>query len=179
LDFIANNPLYGYLFIFCARVTDVSLDVFRLLMLTRGYAIPAALIGFVEVAIFIMALGTVMAGGVNDPWKVAAYAGGFATGNLVGLFIEEKMALGYVVIHIFPTRQCCSELLPRLRDNNYGVTSLTGEGRSGPREILVVTVKRKDLSHVLELIDEVEPETFFNISDVRSIRGGVFPRHRP
>ncbi len=178
LEIIAGNPIYSYIFIFLARVADVSLDVFRLLMLTRGYAIPAAMIGFIEVSIFIMALGTVMAGGINDLGKVAAYAGGFATGNLVGLYIEEKMALGYVVVHVFPTQPCCSRLLPLLRENNYGVTNITGEGKTGPRDILIITVKRKNLPHVLELIDKVEPDTFFNIADVRSIRGGIFPRSR-
>ena len=90
LETLISNPVYGYFFIFFARVADVSLDVFRLLMLTRGYALPAAAIGFIEVAIFVVALGSVLYGGLTDPLKVIAYAGGFATGNLVGVYIEEN-----------------------------------------------------------------------------------------
>lgn len=179
LEIINANPVWGYFFIFFARVTDVSLQVFRLLMLTRGYALLAAIIGFFEVGIFVMALGVVFAGGLDDPLKIVAYAGGFATGNMVGLFIEEKMALGYAVIQVFPSRNCCGDLISRLRENNFGVTKLVGEGRSGPRDVLMVTVKRKDLRKIVRIMDQLAPGAFFNISDIRSIHGGVFPRGRP
>jgi len=178
-ELIAANPFYGYLFIFFARVADVSLDVFRLLLLTRGYAIPAAVIGFFEVSIFVLALGTVISGGPIDFIKIIAYSGGFATGNLAGSYLEEKMAFGFVVVQVFPSDDCCGELVRRLRDHNFGVTRIAGKGRSGPRDILVVTAKRKNLPQIVKIMDQVAPETFFNISDIRSIHGGVFPRSRP
>lgn len=179
LEFISSNPFYGYLFIFLARVTDVSLQVFRLLLLTRGYALLASVTGFFEVAIFVMALGVVFAGGFDDPLKVIAYAGGFASGTLIGSIIEERMALGYVVIQVFPAKACCGELITTLRESNYGVTRVAGEGKYGPRDVLMVTAKRKDLRNLLKIMDRVAPEAFFNISDIRSIHGGVFPRGRP
>ena len=179
LEILTANPVYGYLFIFFARVIDMSLDVFRLLLLTRGYALRAAVIGFFEVSVFVLALGTVISGGLTDPLKIIAYAAGFATGNLAGAFIEEKMAFGYVVFQVFPAKHCCDELLDRLRENNFGVTRITGEGRSGPRDVLLVTAKRKDQPELMKILNEVEPEVFFNISDIRSIHGGIFPRRRP
>ncbi len=179
LDIINSNLVFGYFFIFLARVADVSLDVFRLLMLTRGYALAAAVIGFFEVCIFVLALGLVIAGGLDDPLKVIAYAGGFATGNLVGSYIEGKMAFGYVVMHVFPANHSCNELITCLRDCNYGVTKVTGEGRSGPRSMLMLTVKRKDLPNIIKIMDQAAPETLFNTSDIRSIHGGIFPRRRP
>jgi uncharacterized protein YebE (UPF0316 family) len=173
------NPLFGYLFIFLARVADMSLDVLRLLMLTRGYAVTAAVVGFFEVTVFVVALGWVLYDGLNDPIKIIAYAGGFATGNLVGAVIEEKMAIGYVVIQVFPSKETCNELIIHLRENNYGVTRIEGEGRFGPRDILMVTTKRKNMPYIIKTIEQVAPETFFSISDIRSIHGGVFPRRRP
>lgn len=148
-------------------------------MLTRGYYLVAAVIGFFEVAVFVFVLGAVISGGINDPLKIIAYAGGFAAGNIVGALIEEKMAFGYVIIHVFPTMSSSDELTARLRKENYGVTQIAGEGRSGMREVLIVTAKRKNLPNILKTINEVEPDTFFNISDIRSIHGGVFPRRRP
>lgn len=171
-------PILAYLFIFLARVIDVSLGVFRLLLLTRGYAIPAALIGFVEVSVFVLALGTVFSGGLTDFTKVIAYAGGFAIGNLVGIKIEGYMAVGYVVIQMFPDEEHCGRLRNILREHNYGVTSIPGEGKWGPREILVATIKRKDLSDILNIMNQVAPDTFFNTSDIRSTHGGVFPHKR-
>ena len=179
LETLISSPVYGYFFIFFARVADVSLDVFRLLMLTRGYALPAAAIGFIEVSIFVVALGTVLYGGLTDPLKVIAYAGGFSTGNLVGIFIEEKMALGYVVVHVFPVKPRCEELAAILRERNFGVTKIPGEGRSGPRDVLIVTTRRRYLGELVKILDQEVPETFFSVSDIRSIHGGIFPRRRP
>lgn len=179
MELIFANPLYCCLFIFTARVIDVSLDVFRLLMLTRGYAVTAAVIGFFEVSVFVLALGAVISGGFQDPLKVIAYAGGFAAGNILGSFIEGKMAVGYVAVQVFPERDICEKLIDILRDKNYGVTKLTGEGRSGPRDILIVTSKRRYLPNIIKLLDQVAPGTFFSISDIRSIYGGIFPRRRP
>ena len=178
MDFLALNPYLAYLFVFVARVIDVSLGVFRLLLLTRGYSIPASILGFFEVTIFMLALGTVFAGGMSDPWKLFAYAAGFATGNLVGMTIEEKLAVGYVVMQIFPCLEHCDLLLSTLRNNSFGVTTINGEGKSGPRQILNVTVKRNDLPKLLKIIDQVAPDTFYNTSDIRSIRGGVFPQRK-
>jgi uncharacterized protein YebE (UPF0316 family) len=179
LETIIANPIYGYLFIFTSRVIDVSLDVFRLLMLTRGYALVAAVIGFFEVTIFVVALGTVIAGGLSDPVRIIAYAGGFATGNIIGSVIEERMAFGFVAIQMFPRDSCCGNLIARLRESNYGVTRITGEGVSGPRDVLIVSAKRKNLSNILKTMNDVAPGTFFNISDIRSIHGGIFPHRRP
>ncbi len=175
MDIIATYPILSYFFIFFARIMDVSLDVFRILLLARGYAIPAAVIGFFEICIYIVALGTVMAGGLNDFRRILVYAAGFAAGNFVGSYIENRMAVGFVVIQMFPYPDHAEELIGRLRQSNYGVTVLKGEGRSGAREILVITAKRKDQPHIMKIMNEVASDTFFNISDVRSLHGGVFP----
>ncbi|WP_206811117.1 DUF2179 domain-containing protein [Paradesulfitobacterium ferrireducens] len=172
---MAAYPILSYFFIFFARIADVSLDVFRILLLARGYAIPAAVIGFFEICIYVVALSTVMAGGLNDFGRILVYAAGFASGNFIGSYIENRMAVGFVVIQVFPYPDHAEELVSKLRQVNYGVTVLTGEGRSGPREILVVTAKRKDQPRIITIINEVAPDTFFNISDVRSLHGGVFP----
>lgn len=167
--------IFGYLFIFVARVLDMSLDVVRILMLTKGKKVAAALIGFVEVTIFIVALGKVMEGGMDDPFKIIAYAGGFATGNYVGAVIEGFLAVGYLSVQVFPRRDKVGDTINKLRAEGFGVTSVVGAGRGGPRTILFVTLKRKDLNRMVGIMDEIDPKTFYNISDARNIRGGVFP----
>lgn len=173
-----EGVIYGYLFIFFARVIDMALDVVRILMLTRDKKLLASLIGFVEVAIFIVALDKVMAGGMDDPLKVIAYAGGFATGNYVGGLIECLLAVGYVSMQVFPRRDKAGEVISRLRKEGFGVTSVIGAGRSGPQNIVHVIVKRRDLNKATKILDEIDKRIFFNISDARSIRGGVFPGAR-
>jgi len=121
----------------------------------------------------------VIAGGLSDPVKIVAYAAGFATGNMIGSLIEERMAFGFVTIQMFPNYSRCTDLMARLRESNYGVTRIAGEGISGPRDMLVVFAKRKNLGNILQIMNDVAPDTFFNISDIRTIHGGIFPHRRP
>lgn len=165
----------GYLFIFSARVVDMSLDVIRILMLTRDRRLLAAAIGFAEVSVFILALNQVLVGGLSDPLKIIAYAGGFATGNYVGSLIDSKMALGFLSLQIFPKKDKVKEIIEGLRSQGFGVTSVQGQGRDGDRIILFVNLKRKDLDRALDLLECIQPGAFYHISDTRGIRGGVFP----
>lgn len=165
----------GYLLIFFARVADMSLDVVRILMLTRDRRFLAAVIGFIEVSIFIVAISQVLTGGLNDPLKVVAYAGGFATGNYVGSLIDSRLAMGYLSLQIF-CDYCSHDQTARvLREEGFGVTSVTGRGRDGDNMILFVTIKRKDLKKALRTLDKLLPDAFYNIYDARYIHGGVFP----
>lgn len=165
----------GYLFIFFARVVDMSLDVVRILMLTRDRRLLAAAIGFVEVVIFLLAISEVLAGGLTDPFKVIAYAGGFATGNFVGSLIDSRLAMGYMTMQVFCDTCSHDALCCTLREEGFGVTSVTGCGRDGERMILFVIFKRKDARKVMETLDRIYPGAFYNIYDARSIHGGVFP----
>lgn len=172
---LLNTPMGAYLFIFIARVMDMSLDVLRLLMLMRGKKAIASLVGFVEVSIFIVALGQALSGGLDDPGKIIAYAAGFATGNFVGSLIEEWLAVGHLSMQVFPSPAKVEILCQRFREEGFGVTTVCGCGRSGERTIMFVHLKRKDLKRATDILDQVEPETFYNISDSRAVRGGVFP----
>lgn len=167
--------ILAYLFIFCARVIDMSLDVIRILMLMRDRRLYAAIIGFFEVSVFVLALNEVLKGGLNDPGKIIAYAGGFATGNYIGSLIEGKLAMGYLSIQIFPPINLVNHFTELFRNEGFGVTCVTGCGRDGERMILFVLIKRKDLNRTLHIINNTCPEAFFNVSDARKIHGGVFP----
>ena len=170
--------ILGYLFIFFARVIDMSLDVIRVLMLMRDRRVLAAFIGFLEVSVFIMALNQVLAGGLNDPGKIVAYAAGFATGNYVGSLIESWLAIGYLSVQVFPRGENVEITIDLLRAEGFGVTRVSGEGRDGPRTILFVAIKRKDMKRAVQLLDSIEPGTFYNVSDAKCIRGGVFPGNK-
>ncbi|MFZ5597320.1 MAG: DUF2179 domain-containing protein [Bacillota bacterium] len=165
----------GYLFIFFARVMDMSLDVIRILMLTRDRKFFAAVIGFVEVTIFLLAISRVLSGGITDPFKVIAYAGGFATGNYVGGLIDARLAMGFLSLQVFCSTESHDMIAGTLRDKGFGVTSVTGSGRDGEKIILYVMLKRKDLGKALQTLDSIYPGAFYSVYDARSIHGGIFP----
>ncbi len=168
------SGLLGYLFIFCARVIDMSCATVRTLMIVRGQRIIAALIGFFEVSVYILALNQVV-GKLNDPLNLLFYASGFATGNYVGSLIEERMALGFVTVEIIPSEPD-SNLAELLRQQGFGVTTFPAFGKEGPHQVLHVLLKRRSLPHIVQMVSEHDPTAFYTIMDARATYGGFLGR---
>ncbi len=168
--------IWGYLFIFFARVTDVSMATVRMIMVVRGRRKQAAIIGFFEIIIYILAIGKVLSG-LDNPINVIVYALGFATGNYMGVFFEEKMALGDIIVQVITDHEIM-KLVDRLRNEGFGVTVFEGYGRQGIRHLINVTLARKSLSKLYSVIDEHDKNAFVTVMDTRSIRGGYFSRNK-
>ncbi|MDR7869241.1 MAG: DUF2179 domain-containing protein [Tissierellaceae bacterium] len=165
--------IWGYLFIFFARVCDVTLTTIRTLMVVQGRRLQAALIGFFEVIIYIVALGKVV-GSLDNPLNLLAYGLGFACGNYIGITIENKIALGNLGAQIILKTDENRELIDNLRENKFGITVLKGYGKDGPREVLSVALNRKDLIKLKELVYEYDPNAFITVNNISPISGGYF-----
>jgi uncharacterized protein YebE (UPF0316 family) len=163
--------IFNFLFIFFARVIDVSLLTVRTLLLVRGKKYIAAVLGFFEVTIYIVALGKVMS--ALDNWvNIMAYSLGFAAGNIVGSVIENKMAIGTIIVRIVPKKTCDEELAEKLRSMGFGVTMIEGIGKNGPVCMLDTTLHRKELPVLMDYLKKTDAEAFVTISDARETRGG-------
>ena len=160
------------LLIFVARVTDVTLGTLRMLMLVKGRRLPSAVIGFFEVIVYIIALSRV----VNqlDRWEyLLVYALGFAFGNILGIQLEEKMALGYVGVEVVVGAKS-DDLISLLRDNGFGVTLTKGWGKDGPKDILTVIMGRRQLPRLMELVNDHDSHSFTIVMDARKTMGGYY-----
>ena len=160
--------------IFLARIFDVTLGTLRVVFISRGMRYLAPLAGFFEVLIWITAITQIMRN--LDNWVCYfTYAGGYATGTYFGLWLEERLAMGTVVVRVIPQRRDATQLIKRMRAENYGVTSCNAEGAKGPVKIVFSIIKRSSLSKVLRMVQECNPNAFYTVEDVRSIHKGVFP----
>ncbi|HZK23820.1 MAG TPA: DUF2179 domain-containing protein [Oscillospiraceae bacterium] len=168
------NILLNAFFIFFARVSDVTLSTVRILMIMRGRSISAAIIGFAEVSIYVLALSRVI-GSLESPILVVAYALGFSAGTLTGGLLEERLAIGYATAQIISLEQS-RQITEQLREDGFGVTIIEGSGRAGTHEILHVLLKRKDIPDLLNLIKQADQQAFVSIMDTRKILGGYFRR---
>ena len=81
------------LILFCLRILDITLATFRLLMVTRGRKALAWIVSFVKSLIFVITLQIILQG-LDDPLKILGYSTGFATGLVVGMWLEGKIAVG-------------------------------------------------------------------------------------
>jgi uncharacterized protein YebE (UPF0316 family) len=165
------------LMIFFARVCDMTLDTIRVIFLSKGVKYLPPVIGFFEVIIWLVAIGQVMNNMTNVICYIA-YGAGFATGTFIGMAIEEKISLGLTSVRII-TKEDPADLMHYLRSHNYGITSINGEGGTGPVKMVFTIIKRSDLTHVIGIINEYHPNAFYSIEEVKSVAEGVFPERQP
>jgi uncharacterized protein YebE (UPF0316 family) len=164
----------GPIVVFSLRATDVSMATIRMLMIVRGHRFLAPLIGFFEILLWVTAIGIVVQH-LSSPPHVVGYAAGFATGNYLGLLIEERLALGVATVRTV-VRQGGAELAGELRDAGFGVTETLGQGREGTVEVLYSVLPRKRVERCLSLIEARAPESFVVVDEPRTVRRGwLFP----
>jgi uncharacterized protein YebE (UPF0316 family) len=161
------------LLIFAARVFDVTLGTLRIIFTSRGLRNLAPVLGFIETFVWIMAVSSL----VKHAQNLAAYfgyAGGFAMGTMVGMFLENKLAIGTVTVRAI-IRRDPTELIKTLLEAGFGVTTVDGYGSTGTVKIIYTTIKRQDLPAVTDIYHRALPGAFLSIEEVRSTELGVFP----
>jgi len=162
------------LLVFCARVVDVSLGTLRIIFVSRGRKYIAPLLGFIEVLIWVSVIAQIIKGEYNFITYIA-FAGGFAMGNYVGIFIEDKLALGMLVIRIIIQKNA-QNMISNLQENGYGFTVVDAYGSQGVVKLIYTVVKRKNLSSVAKIIQISHPNAFFTVEELKSTAHGVFPQ---
>lgn len=179
LNFILSPDFGLYvlpMLIFCARIVDVSLGTVRVIFTIKGMKYISAFIGFFEVMVWLLAVTQIM-GNLTNLVNYVAYAGGFAAGTFFGIMIEDRLAVGNLILRII-TRRDPKKLVFCLRDRGYGTTIINAQGSRGPSKIILAIVKRKDLKEVVKLIKNCNPNAFYSIEDLRSVSMGEFPPER-
>jgi uncharacterized protein YebE (UPF0316 family) len=162
--------------IFGAEMCVVTLATLRTIFLSRGMKYLAALLGFFEVTLWLLAIGEVMKN-LSDPRCSLAFAGGFTLGNFLGVLIEQKLALGSVVVQAITARDA-GELVERLRAAHFGVTCVDGQGANGLVHIVMTVVPRKELDAVRAILREFDPNVFYSVDGLQSAAAGVTPLRR-
>jgi len=166
------NYLIVPLMIFFARICDQSLGTMRIIFVSKGKKNIAPILGFFEVLIWIVAISKIMQN-LDNYINYIAYAAGFATGNLVGMIIEEKMAMGIQMIRVFAGERG-QELVKTLNNKGYGATFVEAHGARDKVHLIYTIVHRNELGNVIGLINAFNPKAFYTIEDVKAANEGIF-----
>ncbi|MEZ5021178.1 MAG: DUF2179 domain-containing protein [Bacteroidales bacterium] len=173
-----NSDLVTYvllpLFIFLARIFDVSLGTLRIIFVTKGMRSVAPLVGFFEVLIWLLAISRIMQD--LDNWLCyIAYAAGFASGNFVGMYLEERLAIGHEMIRVI-TRKDATNLVQELRGKGYGVTSVKAEGIEGEVAVIYIIARRSMIKEVLDEINRFNPRALYTVESIKYVNKEIFHR---
>lgn len=171
-----NSDIFTFLvlplFIFFARIVDVSLGTLRIIFVTKGMRHIAPFVGFFEVFVWIIAISRIMQN-LDNWFCYVAYAAGFATGNFVGMLLEEKLAIGHEMIRVI-TRKDASDLINELRSRGHGVTSVKAEGIEGEVAVIYIIAKRSMIAEVLQLINRFNPRALYTVESIKYVNKEVF-----
>ncbi len=150
----------------------MTLDTLRVLFMMRGRKFVAGLIGFAQATIFVIAIGRVLSQ-LDNVLNIIGYAAGFAAGVIVGMTIEERMALGFGQMRIISSTKG-QAIANALRAGGYAVTEMSGRGKDGSVNVILITVRRKDVDHVQDLVRGVDESAFITIEEVRPLWRGFY-----
>lgn len=166
--------------IILARMVDVTLGTIRIIFVSRGNRIVAPILGFFEVFIWIVAISQIMQN-LNNPLCYVAYAFGFAVGNYLGIMVEDKLAIGYLVIRIFVLKENPEKesLMEKLIEAGFGVTAVEGRGATKEVTLLFSLIRRKDLREAVSIIEKADSKVFYSIESAKAAHAGIFPEKKP
>ena len=168
---IMLDVILGALLIMGMRVMDVSLGTMRMILVVQGKKYHAAITGFFEVLIWIFAMRYIVQH-MDNEINLIGYATGFALGNIIGIQLEQKLAIGYVQLNII-SKYFSDKIADKLRRSRFGVTLIPGEGGSGGMSILIAIIRRKDMKNAIKLIEEIDNEAFITVQHSRPYRGYI------
>lgn len=168
--------VWSYFIIFFAKIIEVSMSTIRIMFVSKGERGKAAFIAFFEIFIWIIIISSVLTGLNEDPIRALVYCAAFAIGNYLGVFIESKLAIGLSSIQVITKEGVGHELANLLRDNNFGVTVIKGEGKETMREILLIHLKRKRIVEAVDLINSQLENAVVIVNEVKDVRGGYIKK---
>ena len=174
MDFLFNltGPAL-YIIIFCAKIIEVSVSTIRLVLINKGERVKGAILGLIEIMIWLIVISSVLNNITEDPIKVFVYAIAFALGNFIGVTIESKIAVGLASIQVVVGEEAGEILAEILRDESYGVTIIDGRGKDDSKKILLfIQLKRKKIPDAVKLIKQTAPNAYITVNDIKSMLGG-------
>ncbi len=167
-----ENALVMVAIILIINIVYVTLFTVRMILTLKGLRYVAAFVSMIEVIIYVVGLGLVL-DNLNEIQNLIAYAIGYGIGVVAGSLIEEKLALGYITVHVVSTNPDLA-FTRKIREKGYGVTSWSSYGMDGDRLSMEILTPRKYELRLYELIQEIDPKAFIISYEPKRIHGGFW-----
>jgi uncharacterized protein YebE (UPF0316 family) len=162
------------LLIFSLRIIDVPLYTMRIMMVMRGRKGLAWMFAICQSMVFVTAITSVISD-IGNWTKVVGYAAGFATGNVVGMLIEQRLAIGISHLRIVSSGYGI-EIAEELRAAGFGVTEISGQGKDGMVELISCSVQRRKTNQALAIVDRIDQDAYVTVENIRSVSKGYWPK---
>lgn len=163
----------AYLAMGLIQILYVALYSIRSVFMIKGMKYLAAIMSTIEIFVYITGLAIVLEH-MQSPLGIIIYCGSYGIGILLGIYIEQKIALGYIALQVISENQ--TDMPDLLRSKGYGVTTWIGQGAMGPRMVYIVLAKRKEFNHLKKTIQEIDPKAFMVSYEPSAFVGGFLTK---
>ena len=177
MDFFTSDSAWVYLAIFIGKNIEVTFATVRIVLINRGERIKGSIVAFFEVLLWLLVTGSVLVG-LDDWLRILVFALAFASGNYLGSWLEAKLAFGLCSIQVIaPQSDASKALVQVLRDNQFAVTVVAGEGKTRKRSVMLLHLKRKRIPEAVDIIKSSGIDNLMiTINDTKVIRGGFIKK---
>jgi uncharacterized protein YebE (UPF0316 family) len=162
------------LLIFILRMLDVTAATMRVLMVARGRKLNAWILAFIQGFIFVIAIRAVISD-ITSLINILAFAGGYATGTVSGIWLEGKLAIGHMHMRVISSDRG-PELVEHLRKEGFAVTEVAGRGKDGSVSVLNLILMRREVKKVEEFIKSKDDKAFITAEYVKPVSHGFWRR---
>jgi uncharacterized protein YebE (UPF0316 family) len=164
-----------YLLMALVQISYVALNSFRVVLMIKGKKYLAGWISTLEIFIYITGLSLLLSH-AQSTFGLVIYSVSYGAGIVLGIYIEQRIALGFITLHVISENGEDVALAAHLRQKGYGVTSWIGEGAQGPRMIYLILAKRKEYDELKKTILALDPKAFIISNEPMNFAGGFWAK---
>lgn len=159
-----NTIIIGVL-VFLARMIDVTMGTLRLKAMFRGDKLSASVIAFIEVVVYSLAAARAFEL-IHKPAVLFCYALGYSVGNLVGIYIDEKLSKGLIMMTVIIDKDG-GLLAEKIREQGYAATMADGYGLKGnPKSQLNIIIPKTNYTSLKEFVLQENKKAYITLMEV-------------
>lgn len=172
ISFLTSVPLWELALIFFAKIIEVTIATMRVILITKGFRKPGTILSFFEILLWVFIASRVIMGIAEFPMKGIVYSLGFTFGIYLGSLLENRVAVGKILIYVITDQPTALTICEVLRNEGHGVTSLDAHGKDSDRVVLMVFANRKNKPIIINLIEKTNDKALIVTNEVSILQGG-------
>lgn len=179
MEILNSLPIWTLaIIIFLLRMVDVPLGTFRTISVVQGQIRLAALLGFFEVIVWVVAVSQVVVRVGQSPLLVLFYAGGYAAGNIAGILLERRLSTGVFALRIISSGRG-REIMDAIRPHATVLAVLPGTSPEGSVDLIYATAPQQRVGAVISAAREIDPDLFYVTERTRGWSENLNPAVTP
>ncbi|MBP3461260.1 MAG: hypothetical protein J6K21_02475 [Bacilli bacterium] len=134
-----------YFLIFISKVIELCLSTLRLIVVANGKKLFGAILQLIIALVWVLVTGIVVTNITSDPIKIIFFALGSLVGSYIGSILEEKIALGDILINCISSNENLNDYIKNLGYNTNNI-------KSDNENIILFIIPRKNKKNVINKI---------------------------